>query len=192
MGADKSAPTGLHIGKRIDVLRAMKIRREHLLLGICCFYLLFLAGTAGNTSNTFASSPVFSIPTSWLAAGLDTSGWPTFGYNTEHSGAYSFQGALPALRGHVIWRQNAGGSVFSSPILANGTVYIGSTGGNLLALDARTGAVRWQHAIGQFLNDATPVVVGRVVFVGADRTWVYALDATNGKQLWSSKSAGGY
>ncbi len=158
------------------------IRREHVLLGICCLFLLFLPANPGDT---FASQPVFSIPASWLAAGLDTSGWPTYGYNTEHSAAYPSQGTMPSLRGHPVWQQNTGGPVFSSPVLSNGTVYIGSTGGNLLALDAQTGIVRWQHAIGQFLNDSTPVVVGRVVYVGANRTWVYALDATDGHQLWA-------
>lgn len=161
----------------------MMIRREHLLLGMCCLFLLFLPANPGDT---FASQPVFSIPASWLAAGLDTSGWPTFGYDTEHRAAYPSQGTLPALRGHLLWQQSTGGPVFSSPVLSNGTIYIGSTGGNLLALDAQTGVVRWRHAIGQFLNDSTPVVVGRVVFVGANRTWIYALDATDGHQLWAT------
>ncbi|MEO8971341.1 MAG: PQQ-binding-like beta-propeller repeat protein [Ktedonobacteraceae bacterium] len=161
----------------------MVIRRGHILLGICCLFLLFLPANPGGT---FASKPVFAIPASWLATGLDTSGWPTFGYNTEHSAAYPSQGPLPPLRGQRVWQQNTGGPVFSSPVLSNGTVYVGSTGGNLLALDAQTGAVRWQHAIGQFLNDSTPVVVGRVVFVGANRTWVYALDASNGHSLWAT------
>lgn len=89
------------------------------------------------------------------------------------------------MHGHLVWQQNTGGPVFSSPVLSHGTVYIGSTGGKLLALDAQTGIVRWQHVIGQFLNDSTPVIVGRVVYVGANRTWVYALDASNGRQLWA-------
>ena len=177
---------GLECWKRIDVLEAMMIRREHILLGICFLFILVIPGNAGDIDNTYASQPVFSIPASWLSAGLDARGWPTFGYNTEHSGVYPSQEAMPALHGHLIWQQNTGGSVFSSPVLANGIVYVGSTGGNLLALDAQTGAIHWQHPIGQFLNDATPVVVGRVVFVGANRSWIYALDATNGQQLWAA------
>ncbi len=184
MGAIHCATTGrenIWMLAKERYAKAMVIRREHVLLGICCLFLLFLPANPGDT---FAPQPVFSIPASWLAAGLDTSGWPTFGYNTEHSAAYPSQGALPSLRGHPVWQQNTGGPVFSSPVLSNGTVYIGSTGGNLLALNAQTGIVRWHHAIGQFLNDSTPVVVGRVVFVGANRTWVYALDASDGHQLW--------
>ncbi len=151
------------------------------MLGLCCLFLLFLPANPGEAQT---SPPVFAIPESWLAGGFNTSGWPTFGYNTEHVADYP--GAFPSLKGRVVWQQSTGGSVFSAPIVANGTVYVGSTGGNLLALDAGTGAIRWRHAIGQFLNDATPVVVGWVVFVGANRTWVYALDAEDGHQLWAA------
>ena len=164
------------------MLHAIVARRGQIILGICCLFVLFVPGTAA----TFASPPVYAIPASWFAGGFDTAGWPTFGYNAGHSGDNPALDMLPALHGQITWQRNTGGSVFSAPALANGTLYIGSTGGNVLALDARTGAVRWQHAIGQFLNDSTPVVVGRVLFVGANRTWVLALDATNGRQLWAA------
>jgi len=154
--------------------------RYFVLLSVMCLPMLFLSACGES-----AAPPPYVIASSWLAAGLDTTGWPTFGYDATHSGTYPSQAQRSALRGHVAWQHDVGGSIFSAPVLANGVVYVGSTGGNLLALDAATGTVRWKHSIGQFLNDTTPVVVGRVVFVAANRTQVYALDTTNGKLLWS-------
>ncbi len=153
--------------------------RYFSLLGIVCFVLLFMVA-CGNAAPT-----PYVIASSWLAAGFDRTGWPTFGYDATHSGTYPASMQHSEVRGHLAWQQNVGGSIFSAPVLANGVIYIGSTGGNLLALNATTGGIRWKHNVGQFLDDTTAVVVGRVVFVAANRTQVDALDATDGKLLWS-------
>ncbi len=162
----------------------LKTKHRITLLGICCI-VLFLVQGCGSTVRPQTN---VVIATSWLAANLDGNAWPTIGHDAAHTGMYVAQNqkSLPELHGHVVWQQNTGGSVFSAPVLANGTIYIGSTGGDVLALDALTGVVRWRHAIGQFFNDSTPVVVGRVVFVAAESTWILALDATSGKQLWAT------
>ncbi len=164
----------------------MKTKKHRILLvgGICCV-VLFLLQACGSTPHPQTQ---YVIANSWLSTGLDGNAWPTIGHDIAHTGVYAAQDqkSLPELHGHVVWQQNTGGSVFSAPVLANGTVYVGSTGGNVLALDAATGAIRWKHAIGQFFNDSTPVVVGRVVFVAAESTWILALDAISGKQLWAT------
>ncbi len=153
--------------------------RYFVLLSMTCFAILFLPA-CGDTR----PAP-YVIASSWLAAGLDERGWPTFGYDATHSGTYPGQTEHATMHGRLAWHYDMGGSIFSAPVLANGVVYAASTGGNLYALDAATGAMRWKYAIGQYLNDSTPVVVGRVVFIAANRTRIEAVDTTNGKQLWS-------
>jgi len=159
----------------------MRTKRWSVRIGCWCA-LVLLCCTACNGP----SRPPAPITASWLAPGFDLRGWPTFGHDATHAGAYPTLGNWPAIRGQLAWQRSAGGPVFSAPVLADGTLYVGSTGGSLLALDAQTGMVRWQHPIGQFLNDTTPVVVGRVIFVAAQRTWMDALDATDGHQLWAT------
>lgn len=146
-----------------------------------CFWCVLLLVLASCGDAPHSPAP---IAADWLTPGFDPQGWPTFGHDSAHSGVYLAQGAAP-LRGQVAWQRNAGGGIFSSPILADGILYVGSTSGNLAAMDARTGRVFWQHRVGQYLNDTTPVIVGRVVFVAANRSWVLALDRTNGQQLWA-------
>ena len=50
--------------------------------------------------------------------------------------------------GQVLWSFAGDGSLSTAPILANGTVYMGSTGGNLYALDAMTGSMQWSTNVG--------------------------------------------
>ena len=71
----------------------------------------------------------------------------------------------------------------SSPVIAEGTVYVGSGDRNVYALDARTGAQRWRFATGDVVH-ATPAVANGLVYVGSwDRNF-YALDAATGKLRW--------
>ena len=51
--------------------------------------------------------------------------------------------ALDNNSGRLLWERNLGNIVLASPIVVDGTVYIGSTNGQLEALDAATGAPRW-------------------------------------------------
>lgn len=162
-----------------------RIKPIILLLALCCIMSLALPGCSSGTEPARRST--YSIAASWLAAGLDRDGWPTFGHDPAHSGVYPASDTVLPLRGHLVWRQNLEGAFFSAPVLSNGVIYAGSTsGGNLLALNAQSGSLIWKANIGQDLNDMTPVVVGQVVFVAANSTWLLALNAANGNVLWKT------
>ncbi|MFN8345975.1 MAG: PQQ-binding-like beta-propeller repeat protein [Spirosomataceae bacterium] len=70
----------------------------------------------------------------------------------------------------------------------NGTVYIGSVDGNLYAVDALTGAKKWQFATGDAVL-GTPTVVNGVVFFASWDKKLYALDAETGAKKWESNPA---
>ena len=63
------------------------------------------------------------------------------------------------LDGTEQWRYPTGGAVRSSPVVADGVVYIGSTDGSLYALDAQSGALRWNVPLGSAVN-SSPAVTG--------------------------------
>lgn len=67
----------------------------------------------------------------------------------------------------------------------NGTVYIGSVDGNLYAIDALTGAQKWQFTTGDAVN-GTPTVVNGVVYFASWDKKLYALDAETGLKKWES------
>jgi len=87
-------------------------------------------------------------------------------------------------------------SMEGTPIVKDGVMYIASGNDDVYALDARTGALIWQHLSGidQAINtvccgwDNRGVAVGEgKVFVGQlDGTFV-ALDAKTGKELWKTE-----
>jgi outer membrane protein assembly factor BamB len=75
----------------------------------------------------------------------------------------------------------------SSPLVWSGAVYFGSGDGNVYALDAATGALRWKFQTGDVVH-ASPVVANGTLFIGSWDSWFYALDAATGQQKWRFKT----
>ena len=82
------------------------------------------------------------------------------------------------------WSYAIGTDYYSSPAVANGAVYVGSTDDNVYALNAHTGAKLWSYTTGDIVF-SSPAVVNGVVYVGSDDKSVYALSASTGAKLWS-------
>ena len=75
----------------------------------------------------------------------------------------------------------------SSPAVWNGTVYFGSGDGNVYALDAALGNLKWKFQTGDVVH-ASPAISDGVLFVGSWDSYFYALDATSGKEKWRFKT----
>ena len=75
----------------------------------------------------------------------------------------------------------------SSPALWNGTVYFGSGDGNVYALDAATGSLRWKFKTGDVVH-ASPAIADGRLYIGSWDSYFYALDAATGKELWRFKT----
>ena len=75
----------------------------------------------------------------------------------------------------------------SSPAVWNGLVYFGSSDGNIYALDASSGALKWKFQTGDVVH-SSPAIVGETLFIGSWDTYLYALDATTGKEKWRFKT----
>ena len=97
-----------------------------------------------------------------------------------------------SARARCVWSTRLDGEIDSSAAYAGGTVFVGDNSGTLTALDARTGAIRWQarsfsrFGAGREYFYATPTVAyGRVFASNTDGT-VYAFGAGTGHLLWAS------
>lgn len=81
--------------------------------------------------------------------------------------------------------------VLTTPVLANGILYVGARDGKLYALDASKGSRLWvydAHAIAfadGSLFDANQAAVNQGVIYGAIHNVLYAVNAKTGKQLWT-------
>jgi outer membrane protein assembly factor BamB len=98
----------------------------------------------------------------------------------EHHGVYA--SAPPSLQ-TVVWKFQTAGRVISTPVVAGGVVYVGSTDGSLYAVDRATGTLRWKFDTRGPVN-SSPAVAAGIVYVGSVDGNVYAVDAETGKQRW--------
>jgi outer membrane protein assembly factor BamB len=106
--------------------------------------------------------------------------------NTERKNVDGEVVALYAGSGAVRWRRKIGPSE-SSPLVANGTVYVGDWRGRVYALSANTGATRWTIQTGGKVKGGVALAGGQLV-VGAYDGHLYALDARTGKLRWRASS----
>ena len=79
----------------------------------------------------------------------------------------------------------------SQPVVAGDTVFLGSKGGHLLALDRRSGCVRWAYQTDAPVHsaltlDRTPDGVTTLFFADEMAT-VHAVDATTGRPRWRQR-----
>ncbi|HZY99177.1 MAG TPA: PQQ-binding-like beta-propeller repeat protein, partial [Candidatus Baltobacteraceae bacterium] len=143
-----------------------------------------------------ACSPARSTPQRMPQPG----DWTQFRLNPQHDATL-----LGDLR--VSWRVQTDGGYSSSPAIAGDTVYIGSNGGTLYALDLHTGNVRWHYHAGTALM-ANPLVWNGLVIAGeGNQQWVWgdryhkivvgtkdnallAFDAKTGRPRWRLALAG--
>jgi len=91
----------------------------------------------------------------------------------------------PGPEGDVVehWRVDVGSAIRSQPALVDGTLYVATDGGAILALDAGTGAERWSHDAGDGLASSPAVVDGLVVAVTMGGR-ILAVDAVSGSEVW--------
>jgi outer membrane protein assembly factor BamB len=89
----------------------------------------------------------------------------------------------------TLWNYTTGNSVYSSPAVSGGRVYVGSWDKKVYALNATTGAFIWSYTTGGTPPYAgvssSPAVVGGRVYVGSLDKKVYCLNATTGVRIWN-------
>src|SRR5258706_5495496 len=90
-----------------------------------------------------------------LAAQAPSPNWPQFRGNGHLTGVAAM--APPATLA-LKWTYEAGESIESSAAVVDGVVYVGSTKGELIALDLETGRLRWKYETGSggFIAQSSP------------------------------------
>ncbi|MGW3377852.1 outer membrane protein assembly factor BamB family protein [Streptomyces hydrogenans] len=109
------------------------------------------------------------------------------------------QPAGPAMAkpSHQPWTYITGTEVNTSPAVVDATVYIASGSGEVYALDAATGTLRWTQdtnrtfwaPFGEWIVSSLAVADG-TVYIGSGDNKVYALDAATGTPRWTHTTGG--
>ena len=98
------------------------------------------------------------------------------------------------------WIPNLGGWIFSSPVVAYGMVFVGTSvddvDGKLYAVDEDTGAIKWDITFAGTPIYSSPAVADGMLFFGCDNYpsptgKIYCLDAYTGEETWSYETGGG-
>jgi len=119
-----------------------------------------------------------------LAFGEDAA---MFRANPQRTGVYQAAG-VPRFSA-VKWKFHTGGYVISSPAVADGVVYVGSTDHNLYAVDAASGTLKWKFPTKSRVMSSPAVAGGLVYFESYDGN-LYAVDAGTGKEKWHFATGG--
>jgi outer membrane protein assembly factor BamB len=108
--------------------------------------------------------------------------------------------SVSALSGHVRWRRHIGGLSASTPAAGGGKVYAvvnkggeggiaGAGPGRVVAMDGRTGRVRWSKRLAS-ASESSPLATKGRIYVGSQDGTVYCLLATSGRIVWRYRAGG--
>ena len=111
--------------------------------------------------------------------GAQTNGWLTFRGDAAQTGAAR---SPLADQLDLLWTYEAEDPVESTAAIADGTVYVGTDAGKLLALDLATGTLKWEYTAEDAIRAAPAVRDGRV-FVGTERMAFWVLKAGREKEV---------
>ena len=121
---------------------------------------------------------------------------------TAHSDRWSQFRGTPELTGvsettlpndlQLLWTFEAGESIDSSAAISDGTVYVGTYSGDLVAVDLETGTLRWKYQASEEMGigESSPAVGRGVVYVGDLAGMLHAVDATTWESLWTYQTEG--
>jgi len=107
--------------------------------------------------------------------------------NLQHTGVYGGTGVQKFNR--IKWKFHTNGLVISSPAVANGMAYVGSTDGSLYAVDLESGKQKWKFPTQVRVTSSPAVDHGLVYFESYDGNF-YALDAISGQLKWKFQTGG--
>jgi alcohol dehydrogenase (cytochrome c) len=98
------------------------------------------------------------------------------------------------------WPMREGGFNQPAPLVYNGTMYLANTGGIVQALNARTGQLIWEHAVGAEVAPRGLALYGNLLIFHSAAAWalnrqdgyLVALDARTGEMVWKVQMPDAY
>lgn len=139
------------------------------------------AGTHPADGDQSRDTVLLDVP---LDAGIKPMTGAVFRADNQRSGNFRSAG-IPEVKG-VKWSFETGGPVWSSPVMADGVVYFGSTDGFVYAVDGASGELKWRTETGRRIFSSPAFMDGRL-FIGSNDGHFYAMDAASGEVVWKHR-----
>lgn len=112
---------------------------------------------------------------------------PAISDDLVYFGASSYVFALNTS-GSQVWNYSTNSTVFTSPLVIDGTVYVGSGWNKLFALNSTTGNQIWNYDVGDDVRSSPAFYDGKIFF-GSRNNKIFALN-TSGSQVWNYSVGG--
>ena len=133
--------------------------------------------------------------------GESHSEWPMFGQNLQNTASNAGERKISTLNVTTLapkWVKETGGDVSARAAVVDGVVYFPDWGGNVWALDAKTGARIWQHQLSDYglpagtISRTSPAVQDDTVYIGTGAeakgagAYLLAINAKTGVLRWKT------
>ena len=92
--------------------------------------------------------------------------------------------AFDTSNGEVIWSTLVGKIAESSPAIGEGIIAFGTDQGDIIALDASTGKLKWSYDTGVIEIKSSPVIANGTIIIGSNDGSIYALNTEKGNLKW--------
>lgn len=92
--------------------------------------------------------------------------------------------------GEIVWKNTLKGPVWTSPAVGKDLLYVGHSGGELVALDLATGRIQWSFDAVEVIKTSA-IVAGEYVVVGTMGGKLYSLKADDGTLVAKRELGGG-
>ncbi|HKP58941.1 MAG TPA: PQQ-binding-like beta-propeller repeat protein [Polyangiales bacterium] len=112
--------------------------------------------------------------------------WTNYGFDAKNSQVNPDERTLDATsvtRLKESWRLHMPDGATSTPAVVDGVAYFGGWNGNVYAVDATSGEIRWQRRVTAQQANSTPLVMGDRLYVSAGAS-LLALARSNGSVQW--------
>ncbi len=164
--------------------KRQKSKGWRLFFYFCLLPFAFCLLTSNPLATARGTEPITNpLATARGTAPIQTAdSWPQFRANQNLTGVAA--SAVPDNL-KLMWTYDAGESIESSAAIADGTVYVGASTGDLLAVDIYSGKLKWKYKTKDMILESSPAVSGGMVFVGDQVGVFHAVNAATGKGVWS-------
>ena len=131
-----------------------------------------------------AATAALSLALALCCTAARADDWPMLGHDPGRSGATADEVRPPFERKWYRAFVDEGLMAGVQPVVADGSVYVGTLRGVVHAIDAKTGTDRWTFQAGGAVLHSCAADGGKVFFGAADGK-IYALNAADGTLSWS-------
>ncbi|MCI4331566.1 MAG: PQQ-binding-like beta-propeller repeat protein [Thermoplasmata archaeon] len=188
IGSTRRGSCGVRAGARAAACSGLAVVAFLLVMQLACL----APGRSSGAASAF--TVVTPSGNATLPAGGDSATYLTEANRSAYNPAETR--LTPSNAAHIkqLWAANVGAIVYAQPALVNGTIYLPTWGGYLVALNATSGSLIYSSFLGTQSACAgsgtagiasSPTVVGSTLYVGgASGQWL-AVNAGNGSPLWN-------